>query len=147
MSDGSLDSAAGKTLAERVARAMFARDRAAQAMGIEVLAVGEGYARVAMSVTEAMLNGHDICHGGYVFALADTAFAYACNSRNERNVALQCTISFAAAARAGERLEAVAEERTQGGRTGTFDVTVSGPERTVVALFRGTNYRVSGALV
>ncbi len=134
-------------LAARVAAAMFARDRAARMLGIEVSEIEAGRATCTMTVREDMLNGHDICHGGIVFTLADTAFAYACNSRNERTVALQCSISFAAPARAGERLTALAEERVAGGRTGTYDVTVSTTGGTPIALFRGTSYRVSGSLV
>lgn len=137
----------GEALAQRVREAMYARDRAAQMLGIEVAEIAAGQATCTMTVREDMLNGHDICHGGIVFTLADTAFAYACNSRNERAVALQCSISFAAPARVGERLSAVAEERVAGGRTGTYDVTVFGPDGATIALFRGTNYRVSGSLV
>ena len=134
-------------LARRVATAMFERDRAAHTMGLELLEAREGFARVAFTVREDMLNAHDICHGGYVFALADAAFAYACNSRNDPNVALQCSISFAAASRAGDRLEATAQERVRGGRTGTYDIDVAGAEGKVVALFRGTCYRVAGSVL
>jgi acyl-CoA thioesterase len=137
----------GEALAERVRAAMYARDRAARMLGIEVAEIAAGYAKCTMSVRDDMLNGHDICHGGILFTLADTAFAYACNSRNERAVALQCSISFAAPARVGDGLFAVAEERAAGGRTGTYDVTVFGPDGAMIALFRGTNYRVSGSLV
>jgi acyl-CoA thioesterase len=137
----------GETLAARVREAMYARDRAAQMLGIDVVEIAPGYAKCTMTVRDDMLNGHDICHGGIVFTLADTAFAYACNSRNGRAVALQCSISFAAPARTGERLFAIAEERAAGGRTGTYDVTVLGPDGKPIALFRGTNYRISGSLV
>jgi acyl-CoA thioesterase len=137
----------GDALAERVAAAMYARDRAAQSLGIAVVEARSGFARVAMRVRDDMINGHDTAHGGFIFALADTAFAYACNSRNERTVALACSISFAAPARAGDHLTAAAEERSGGGRTGTYDVTVTGPDGSVLALFRGTSYRVSGAVV
>lgn len=125
---------------------MFERDRAAQAMGITVEEVRMGFARCGMTVREDMLNGHDIAHGGFIFGLADTAFAYACNSRNQVNVALQCTISFAAPGRAGDRLTAVAEEKTRSNRTGTYDVAVSGADGTVLALFRGTSYRVNATV-
>jgi acyl-CoA thioesterase len=134
-------------LARRVGEAMYARDRAAQMLGIEVVEIAFGYAKCTMTVRDDMLNGHDICHGGIVFTLADTAFAYACNSRNERAVALQCSISFAAPARVGERLSAVAEERAAGKRTGTYDVAVLDPDGATIALFRGTSYRISGSLV
>ncbi len=134
-------------LAERVRAAMYERDRAAHLLGIEIVEIGPGFAKAEMTVTDAMLNGHDICHGGILFTFADTAFAYACNARNDRTVALQCSISFSAPARAGERLSAVAQERAGGGRTGTYDVSVSAGDGSLVALFRGTNYRVSGNVV
>ena len=119
---------------------MYERDRAAAWTGVALEEVRFGYARCGMAVREEMLNGHDVCHGGFVFLLADTAFAYACNSRNDTHVALNCSISFTAAARGGDVLTAVAEERTRGKRTGTYDVTVFGPKGDVVALFRGTSY-------
>jgi acyl-CoA thioesterase len=126
---------------------MYERDRAAQALQISVDEVRFGYARCSMTVTEQMLNGHDLCHGGYLFMLADTAFAYACNARNAVNVALSATISFNAPARAGDRLVAVAEERTKANRTGTYDVTVSGARGTIHALFRGTSYQVNAKVI
>ena len=147
MSEAAQAEEAGDALAARVAAAMYARDRAAQSLGITVVEARTGFARVAMRVRDDMLNGHDSAHGGFIFALADTAFAYACNSRNERTVALACSISFAAPAKAGDDLTAAAEERNAGGRTGTYDVTVTGPDGSVLALFRGTSYRVSGAVL
>jgi acyl-CoA thioesterase len=131
-------------LARRVVAAMFERDRAAQELGIAVREVREGVAVLMMTVRPEMLNGHSIAHGGLVFALADTAFAYACNSRNEPTVALQCSISFARAAREGETLTAAAEERTRSNRTSTYDVTIAGEDGGLVALFRGTAYRRDG---
>jgi acyl-CoA thioesterase len=128
------------SFAARVAAAMYERDRAAAFTGVVLEEVRFGYARCSFAVREEMLNGHDVCHGGFVFLLADTAFAYACNSRNDTHVALSCTISFTTAARLGDALTAVAEERTRGKRTGTYDVTVFGPEGKTVALFRGTSY-------
>jgi len=114
-------------------------------MGIDLLEVRSGFARVAFTVRDDMLNGYETCHGGFLFALADTAFAYACNSHNRPTVALQCTISYAAPARAGERLTATAQERALGGRTGTYDVEVQRVDGTVLAFFRGTSYRVNAA--
>jgi acyl-CoA thioesterase len=134
---------AADALAARARDAMYARDRATQMLGIEIVEVRAGFARVAFTIRDDMLNGHDVAHGGLLFTLADSAFAYACNSRNDATVALQGSISFAAPARLGERVEAVARERTLGGRTGTYDVEVTGPSGTV-ALFRGVSYRVSG---
>jgi acyl-CoA thioesterase len=133
-------------LAGRVKEAMFAKDSAARHMGIAIGEVGPGFAIATMTVREHMLNGHRIAHGGFVFALADTAFAYACNARNEATVALSCSISFAKAVNEGDVLVATARERTRANRTSTYDVDVTrGAE--VVALFRGTAYRVAGTHV
>jgi acyl-CoA thioesterase len=136
-----------EALARTVAAAMFGRDRVAQHLRIAIEEVRFGYARCSMTVTEEMLNGHDLCHGGYLFLLADTAFAYACNARNDANVALSCTISYSAPARVGDLLVAVAEERAKSNRTGTYDVTVSGASGTIVALFRGTSYQVNARVI
>ena len=134
-------------VARRSAAAMFERDTAARTMGIELLDIALGHARVAFVVRPEMLNGHASCHGGYVFALADTAFAYACNTRNEMNVALQASISFVAPGRSGERLIASARERSRGGRTGLYDVEVSGPGGEPIAFFRGTSYRLNATVI
>ena len=139
------ETAASDAIAERARDAMYARDRATKLLGIEITEIHAGFARAAFTVRDDMLNGHDMCHGGFLFTLADSAFAFACNARNESTVALQCSISFAAPARLGERIEAVARERALGGRTGTYDVEVSGPNGTI-ALFRGVSYRVSGTV-
>jgi acyl-CoA thioesterase len=134
-------------LAARVVAAMFDRDRAAKTMGIELHEARAGFARIAFVVREDMLNAHDTCHGGYVFALADAAFAYACNSRNDVCLALQCSISFAGPSQLGARLVATARERALGGRTGTYDVEVTNDAGTVLAFFRGTSYRVSAKVI
>jgi len=133
-------------LARLVAETMFSRDYAAQAMGIAIREAGVACSTLTMPVRHDMLNGHAIAHGGVVFALADTAFAYACNSRNEPVVALQCTISFNRPAREGETLTARAQERTRTRRTSTYDVTITGDggDDDVVALFRGVGYRRDG---
>jgi acyl-CoA thioesterase len=130
-------------LAERVKESMYAKDSAAQHMGIEIGDVGPGRATATMTIREHMLNGHRVAHGGFVFALADTAFAYACNARNEAVLALTCSISFAKATREGDVLVAIAEELTRANRTSNYDVTVRRGEE-IVALFRGTGYRVEG---
>ena len=139
----------GDALARACAEAMYSRDRAAQTIGIAIEEVRTGYARLAMTIDETMLNGHDIAHGGATFTLADTAFAYACNSRNEPNVALQCSISFTTAARLGDRLVSVGEERAGGkGRTGVYDITVTREDDgELVAMFRGVCYRVKGTVL
>jgi acyl-CoA thioesterase len=137
---------ASEELARRARDAMYARDLALQTLGIDIVEIAEGFARATFVVRADMVNGHDVCHGGLLFTLADSAFAYACNSRNHSTVALQCSISFVAPARAGERIEAVARERTLGGRTGTYDVEVTGPNGSV-ALFRGISYRIKGSVI
>lgn len=122
------------------AYAMFADDLASSALGIELVEAADGHAVATMRVTETMVNGHGIAHGGYVFLLADTTFACACNSRGPVTVASGAEISFVAAGRLGDHLIATATERTRYGRNGIYDVTVhretpDGPE--VVAEFRG----------
>ena len=114
---------------------------------LEILDTGVGFSRVAFTIREDMLNAHNTAHGGYVFALADSAFAYACNSRNQSNLALQCSISFAAPALEGMRLIATARERARGGRTGTYDIEVTNEAGDVIAFFRGTSYRVASSIV
>ncbi len=133
--------------AERIARAMFAQDRASQWMGMELLEVAPGYARLSMQIGPEMVNGHGICHGGVIFALADSAFAFACNTDNRMTVALTCHISFVAPAREGERLVAEAREQAKGGRTGVYDVTVTRADGALVALFRGSAYRTREPVV
>jgi acyl-CoA thioesterase len=119
---------------------MFAADVASGALGIELLSADGGAAEVRMRVTATMVNGHDIAHGGYVFLLADTAFACACNSHGPVTVAAAADITFIEPARLGDELVAVATERTRFGRSGIYDVTVfraGGDERVVIAEFRG----------
>ena len=131
-------------LATAASDAMWQRDRAAQALGMERVSVTPGQATLRMAVRPDMVNGHHICHGGMIFSLADTAFAYACNSYNLSTVASACHIDFLAPAREGELLEAVAVERSAAGRTGVYDVTVSVVGGKPVALFRGKSYRIKG---
>ena len=116
--------------------AMWAGDAASQGLGMMIEAVGAGTATVSMSVTAAMLNGHGICHGGFVFALADSAFAYACNVYGDEAVASHCAITYLRPCPAGARLTAVATERAREGRSGLYDVAVSA-DGVVVAEFRG----------
>lgn len=134
-------------LAQAVANAMWSRDNATQALGMEVLAVGPGSATIAMPVRTDMLNGHHMCHGGYIFTLADSAFAYACNSYNQNTVASACHIDFLAPARLGDVLEAEAIERSAAGRTGVYDITVRVRGGKTVALFRGKSYRIQGEVI
>lgn len=135
-----------QALAEATASAMWERDHAARALGMQVAQVGPGRALLRMPVRPDMVNGHAICHGGMIFTLADTAFAYACNSGNQVTVASACQIDFIAPAREGELLEAEAVERTASGRTGVYDVTVSSGGRTI-ALFRGKSHRLGGSVI
>ncbi len=137
--------------AEQIARAcadaMYANDRASAALGMQIEDMAEGRAVMGMTVREDMVNGHDLCHGGLIFSLADSAFAFACNSQNFNTVAAGARIEFLAAGRLGDRLTAVAEQISQGGRTGIYDVVVSNQDNKTVALFRGNSHRIGGALV
>jgi len=134
-------------IAERVAGEMFARDSASQSLGMQVKEVRPGYARLTLIVRPDMLNGHAICHGGVIFSLADSAFAFACNSHNQNAVASGCSIDFLAPAKAGDELSAEAVERALLGRIGVYDVTVTNQEGRVIALFRGRSYRVTGEVI
>lgn len=136
-----------QALAEKVAAAMWSRDRATNALAMQILGVKPGYAVVSMPVRTDMLNGHHICHGGYIFTLADSAFAYACNSYNQNTVASACHIDFLAPAKEGDILEAEAVERSLSGRTGVYDVTVRVRDGKTIALFRGKSYRISGEVI
>lgn len=120
---------------------MFAADEASRRLGIELLEHGEGTAVLRMTVTEAMVNGHGIAHGGYLFLFADTAFACACNSHGPVTVAAGADIDFVAPARAGDVLVATARQRTQFGRSGIYDVSVLRGDK-VIAEFRGRSRSV-----
>lgn len=124
-------------LARKVIEAMYDRDAAAQHLGITIMAVGAGTARLSMTVAPHMLNGHASCHGGFIFALADTAFAYACNSRNDATVAAGCSIEYLAPARAGDMLVATAQETARAGRQGVYDILVTNQDGVAIAAFRG----------
>jgi acyl-CoA thioesterase len=124
-------------IAQACADLMWAGDRASQGLGIRIEEIGPGSARLAMDVEERMVNGLGVCHGGFLFALADSAMAFASNSYNEHALAQTGTITFLRPGRLGETLTAQAEERARAGRTGMYDVRVSGSDGTVVAEFRG----------
>jgi acyl-CoA thioesterase len=132
--------------AERAAEVMWAADRASQGLSIEIIAVGSGTATLAMVVNDAMVNGHDTAHGGFIFALADSAFAYACNSYGTVTVAAQASISFIRPGRRGDRLVARAREVSRIGRSGIYDVSVSVGEE-VIAEFRGHSRIVGGSFI
>ncbi|NML18832.1 hydroxyphenylacetyl-CoA thioesterase PaaI [Azohydromonas caseinilytica] len=131
-------------VAERVRLGMYAQDRAAQALGIEVTEIGPGHATLTMSVRESMLNGHAICHGGLIATLADTAFAYGCNSYDELTVASGFGIDFIAPGRLGDVLTARCTELSRAGRTGVYDVTVENQRGERIAVFRGRSYTAKG---
>jgi acyl-CoA thioesterase len=134
-------------LASACAEAMYSNDRASQALGMVIESTGPGTSRMSMPVREDMLNGHDVCHGGFIFALADSSFAFACNSHNHSTLAAGARIEFLAPARAGDTLEAVATEQALGGRTGIYDIVVSNQLGQKIALFRGNSHRIKGRLV
>jgi acyl-CoA thioesterase len=140
-------SASDEALAAEVAAAMWARDSASQALGMELEEVRPGYARLRMTVRADMLNGHGTCHGGIVFALADSAFAFACNSRGVVTVASGCSVEFLAPAREGDELVAVATERSLEGRNGVYDVDVSAADQRLVATFRGRSAATRGRVL
>jgi acyl-CoA thioesterase len=134
-------------IARASADAMWADDRASRAMGMRVEEVGPGLAVLSMTVVESMANGHGSCHGGYIFSLADSAFAFACNSHGQRHVAQQCQIAYVAPAHVGMRLIAEARERYRGGRSGIYDVTVRTEAGEAIAEFRGHSRSIPGTLV
>jgi acyl-CoA thioesterase len=136
-----------QALAERAADAMWSNDRASKGMGMRIDAVGPGIATLSMPVRSDMLNGHEICHGGFIFTLADSAFAFACNSYNLVTVASGCSIEFLAPAREGDVLTAHAHERSASGRTGVYDIEVANQRGEKIALFRGKSYRIKGHVV
>jgi acyl-CoA thioesterase len=138
---------ASQDLAERAVRALFERDRASQGLGIEILEVRPGFIRAAMQVRPDMVNGHDICHGGFVFTLADSAFAFCCNSFNAVTVAAGATIDFVAPAHKGDRLTATARELWRSRRTGLYEIVVTNQHDAPVALFRGRSHQVKGQVV
>jgi acyl-CoA thioesterase len=123
---------------------MYANDRAAKALGIQVIEVTPGHAELTMAVRDDMLNGHDICHGGLIATLADTAFAYACNSYDELTVASGFAIDLVAPGRLGDVFTATCHEVSRAGRTGVYDVEVRNQRGERVAVFRGRSYTAKG---
>ena len=145
--DGMIGNTAGLApddLAEACAQAMWKNDRASQGLDMQIEHVAAGTATLSMRVRESMVNGHDICHGGYIFTLADSAFAFACNSYNDNTVAQHCSITYIAPARLGERLTATAIEQTRFGRNGIYDVTVRRDDGQEIARFRGHSRTIRG---
>jgi acyl-CoA thioesterase len=136
-----------QALAELAGKAMYERDPASQKLGMTLDEIRPGYARMSMPVRGDMLNGHGTCHGGYIFMLADSAFAFACNSHNHVTVGAGCTIDYLAPGREGDLLTAEAVEQALTGKTGVYDIVVTNQEGRKVALFRGKSHRVSGHVV
>jgi acyl-CoA thioesterase len=130
--------------AARCAQIMFANDVASPGLGMKIGSVAPGNAIITMKVRDDMLNGHGICHGGFIFTLADSAFAFACNSYNQNTVAQQNQITYLTPGQAGEILTATASEVSRMGRSGIYDVTVTGEDGRTVALFRGLSRTVKG---
>ena len=128
---------------ERDAQRMFKDDHASRALGMQLVTVAPGTARLQMTVTTAMTNGHGICHGGLIFTFADSAFAFACNSYGEAAVAAAASIDFLAPARVGDQLTADARELWHAGRTGIYDVVVTNSEGAMIAQFRGRSKRIT----
>ena len=133
-------------LAEAAAQALSARDRASDALGMKLIEVRPGYARMQMTVRQDMVNLHGTAHGGLVFALADSAFGYACNSHNKMAVASSCNIDFLRPAHLGETLTAIAVEQALIGRSGVYDVRIENNKGELVALFRGKSAQIRGTV-
>jgi acyl-CoA thioesterase len=130
-------------LARACAEAMWRDDDASKGLGMEIVEIGSGRATLTMTVQPHMVNGQRIAHGGFIFLLADSAFAFACNTHNERAVAAQCSISFIKPGKLGDRLVATAREISRSGRSGIYDVRVT-VDDTVIAEFRGHSRVVGG---
>ena len=136
-----------ETLAQRVISAMLEEDRATAMLGMRVVDIDEGACTMEMPIRADMLNGHGTCHGGLLFSLADTTFAFACNSRNQRTVAAGAQIDFVLPAREGDVIRASASERAAGRRLGVYDVTLTNQRGETIALFRGRSCRIEGAVL
>lgn len=134
-------------LAEAVGREMYRLDRTSQFLRITLDEIRPGYARMSLTITEDMVNGHGMCHGGFIFTLADSAFAYSCNSHNHNAVASGCTIEYLAPAQVGDVLTAIGEERALAGRSGIYDIEVNNQDGKRIALFRGKSHRIQGEVV
>ena len=134
-------------LAGATAEVMWRDDNASKWLGMKVEEVRQGYARLSMGVTQNMVNGHNLCHGGLIFTLADSTFAFACNSHNQRAVAAGASIEFLAPAFLGDLLTAEGVEQALKGRTGVYDMKVSNQKGELIALFRGKSATIKGLLV
>ena len=135
------------SLAKAGAEVMWRDDNASKWLGMKVEEVRPGYARLSMTVTPNMVNGHNLCHGGLIFTLADSTFAFACNSHNQRAVAAAASIDFLAPAFLGDVLTAEGIEQALRGRTGVYDMKVHNQKNELIALFRGKSASIKGLLV
>ena len=136
-----------QALADAVTHAMWSRDRATQGLGIQILSVKPGYALMAMPVRGDMVNGHHICHGGFMFTLADSAFAFACNSYNKNAVAAGCSIEFLKPGKLDDVLTCEGIEQTLSGRHGIYDMKVTNQNGEVIAMFRGKSAQIPGTVI
>jgi acyl-CoA thioesterase len=139
--------AEAQLIAERSVDALYGRDRASQSLGMSVTAVRPGYAQVTMPVRADMVNGHGLCHGGLIFALGDSAFAFACNTYNEATVGAAASIDFLAGARTGDTLTAEARELWRTRRNGLYEIVIFNGHGERLALFRGRSYRIDGPVL
>lgn len=136
-----------QAVAMAAAADMYERDHATQALGIEIVDIQPGAARMQMVVREDMLNGHQTCHGGFIFALADSTFAFACNSYNIQTVAAGCSIDYLAPGYEGDVLLAEASEQARSGKTGVYDIVVTNQDGKTIALFRGKSHQLKGEVI
>jgi acyl-CoA thioesterase len=133
-------------IARACAEAMWAEDSASKGLGMQLISVEPGRSVLAMTITDRMVNGHNIAHVGFIFTLADSAFAFACNTYNQRTVAQHCAVTFLAAGKLGDRLIAKGVERHRAGRSGIYDITVTREDGTVIAEFRGHSRTIEGTI-
>jgi acyl-CoA thioesterase len=145
--DATSSAIASHDIAQACAQAMWAEDQASQGLGMVVERVAPGEAVLSMPIRPDMTNGHGICHGGFIFTLADSAFAFACNTYNQRTVAQQCAVTFLQPGLRGDTLNAHAVERNRSGRSGIYDVTVRNGQGDVIAEFRGHSRTIPGTLL
>jgi|SRR5437868_8615038 len=149
MSDAAREQAIreAQAVAEEAANAMYEQDRASRSLGMKLVEIRPGYACLKMKVREDMVNGHNLCHGGLIFTLADSAFAFACNSYNIVTVASGGSIDFLLPGSLGDELTAIAQEQSRSRRTGVYDVAVTNQSGARVALFRGRSHQFEGRAV
>ena len=134
-------------IARACAERMWADDSASRGLGMQLISVEPGRSVLGMTVTDKMVNGHNICHGGYIFTLADSTFAFACNTYDQRCVAQHCAVTFVNPGKLGDRLTARGVEKQRAGRSGIYDITVTRDDGTVIAEFRGHSRTIEGKIL